>query len=153
MEKNLPLFALLLMAAHLFGQTSVNTMPRIITQNGHHALQVDGKPFFILGGQAHNSSAWPGMMPQVWVAAKKMHLNTLEIPIYWEQIEPQPGKFDLSLVDTLLTQARAHKVRLVLLWFATWKNASNHYMPEWMKQDAAKYPNIIGEKGDWIDSP
>ena len=92
-------------------------------------------------------------MPQVWQAAEKLHLNTLELPVYWEQIEPQPGKFDFSLVDTLLKQARTHKVRLVLLWFATWKNGSNHYMPEWMKRDAAKHPNIIGEKEDWIDSP
>jgi hypothetical protein len=152
MKSNLSLLALLLMAANVFGQASSNTIPRIIHQNGRHALLVDGKPFFIFGGQAHNSSAWPGMMPQVWQAAEKLHVNTLEIPIYWEQIEPQPGKFDFSLVDTLLSQARAHKVRLVLLWFATWKNASNHYMPEWMKRDAAKYPNIIGEKGEWIDS-
>ena len=153
MKNNLSLLALLLMTAKLFGQTDVNTMPRIVHQNGRHALLVDGKPFFMFGGQAHNSSAWPGMMPQVWQAAEKLHLNTLEIPIYWEQIEPQPGKFDFSLVNTLLTQARAHKVRLVLLWFATWKNGSNHYMPEWMKRNAAKYPNLVGEKGDHIDSP
>jgi hypothetical protein len=144
---------LLFIETNLFGQDPVNTMPRIITQNGRHALLVDGKPYFMFGGQAHNSSAWPGMMSQVWLAAEKMHLNTLEIPLYWEQIEPQPGKFDFSLIDTLLKQARAHKVRLVLLWFGTWKNGSNHYMPEWMKKDAGKYPNIIGEKGDWIDSP
>lgn len=153
MKKNLSLFVWLLMTASLFGQPSANTLPRIINQNGRHALLVDGKPFFIFGGQAHNSSAWPGMMPQVWLAAEKLHLNTLELPIYWEQIEPQPGKFDFSVPDTLLTQARAHKVRLVLLWFATWKNGSNHYMPEWMKRDAARYPNIVGEKGDFIDSP
>lgn len=153
MKKITSFFVPLLIAGNLFGQSAVNTMPRIISQNGRHALLVDGKPFFMFGGQAHNSSAWPGMMPQVWLAAQKLHLNTLELPIYWEQIEPQPGKFDFSLLDTLLKQARAHRVRLVLLWFATWKNGSNHYMPEWMKHDAAKYPNIIGEKGDWIDSP
>jgi hypothetical protein len=152
--KTMVSFLLLLLAAgNLPGQTSVTTTPRIIHQNGRHALLVDGEPFFILGGQAHNSSAWPGMLPEVWQAAEKLHLNTLELPIYWEQIEPHPGQFDFSLVDTLLTQARAHKVRLVLLWFGTWKNASNHYMPEWMKRDPAKYPNVIGEKGDWIDSP
>lgn len=128
-------------------------MPAIIEKNGRHALLVDGKPFFMFGGQLHNSSAWPEMMPQSWLAVEKMHLNTVEIPIYWEQIEAQPGKFDFSLVNTLLTQARAHNVHLVLLWFATWKNGSNHYMPEWMKHDAAKYPNIIGVKGQDVDSP
>jgi hypothetical protein len=133
-----------------FGQTA---MPKIIQKDGRHALLVDGKPFLMLGGQAHNSSAWPGMMPQLWFAAKEMHLNTLEVPLYWEQIEAQPGKFDFSIVDTLLTQARQHHVRLVLLWFGTWKNGSNHYMPEWMKRDAAKYPNITGVNGQAIDSP
>jgi hypothetical protein len=128
-------------------------IPKIIEKNGRHALLVDGKPFLILGGQAHNSSGWPGMLPQLWRAVEGMHANTLEVPVYWEQIEPQPGKFDFSIIDTLLVQARDHKVRLVLLWFATWKNGSNHYMPEWMKRDAAKYPNVSGKNGQPKDSP
>ena len=134
-----------------FAQTA--PIPRIVEKNGRHALLVDGKPYFMLGGQAHNSSGWPGMLPQVWNAAKAMHLNTLETPIYWEQIEPQPGQFDFSVVNTLLSQARTHNVRLVLLWFGTWKNGGNHYMPEWMKRDAAKYPNITGKNGQAVDSP
>jgi hypothetical protein len=134
-------------------QTNKESMPQIIEKDGRHALLVDGQPFFMLGGQAHNSSAWPGMMPQVWHAIKTMNANTLEIPIYWEQIEPQPGKFDFSLVDTLLNQGREHNVHLVLLWFATWKNGSSHYMPEWMKHDPVKYPVITGRNGKPVDSP
>jgi hypothetical protein len=135
------------------GQSGVRIMPKIVEKDGRHALLVDGQPFFMLGGQAHNSSGWPGMLPQVWSAIETMHANTLEIPIYWEQIEAQPGKFDFSLVDTLLKQGRDHKIHLVLLWFATWKNGSNHYMPEWMKCDAGKYPNITGRNGQPVDSP
>jgi len=137
----------------LSAQVKETPVPRLIEKDGRHALLVDGQPFLILGGQAHNSSAWPGMLPSVWTAIEAMHANTLEVPIYWEQIEAQPGIFDFSLIDTLLVQAREHKVRLVLLWFATWKNGSNHYMPEWMKQDAEKYPNITGKNGQPVDSP
>jgi len=144
---------LVLIIGKVFGQARDGLMPKLITKEGRHALLVDGKPYLILGGQAHNSSAWPGMLPQLWSAVEKMHANTLEVPIYWEQIEPQPGKFDFSLIDTLLIQSRKHKVRLVLLWFATWKNGSNHYMPEWMKRDPAKYPNITGGNGKPVDSP
>jgi len=132
---------------------NTDQLPKIIEKDGRHALLVDGKPFLILGGQAHNSSGWPAMLPNVWAAIKQMHANTLEVPIYWEQIEPQRGAFNFSLVDTLLTQARQHHVRVVLLWFATWKNGSNHYMPEWMKRDAVKYPNISGRNDKLIDSP
>lgn len=143
----------LLEAGTAWSQVSVGIIPKIIEKDGRHALLVDGQPFLMLGGQAHNSSGWPGMLPQVWSAVKTMHANTLEIPIYWEQIEAQPGKFDFSLVDTLLKQGREHKVHLVLLWFGTWKNGSNHYMPEWMKRDAARYPNISGRNGRPVDSP
>ncbi len=128
-------------------------IPAITNNNGRHALLVDGKPFLILGAQAHNSSGWPSLLPNVWQSAEYMHLNTLEVPLYWEQIEPTEGKFDFSILDTLLTQARAHNMHLVLLWFATWKNGSNHYMPEWMKKDAVKYPNIMGKDGKPVDSP
>jgi hypothetical protein len=136
-----------------YSQAGMGMMPKIVEKDGRHTLLVDGQPFLILGGQAHNSSAWPGMLPQVWSAIKALHANTLEVPIYWEQIESQPGKFDFSLVDTLLKQGREHNVYLVILWFGTWKNGSNHYMPEWMKRDAVKYPNITGRNGQPVDSP
>src|ERR1700743_3442050 len=129
-----------------FSQQAPNPIPEIIQKNGRHALLVDGEPYLILGGQAHNSSGWPVMLPGVWSAVKGMHANTLEIPIYWEQIEPEPGKFNFSMVDTLLSQARRHHTRLVLLWFATWKNGSNHYMPEWHNRDRANIQNETGKK-------
>lgn len=140
-------------AGTAWAQADENPLPRLVSKDGRHALIVDGKPFVVLGAQCHNSSSWPAMLPGVWQAVKLLHANTVEAPIYWEQIEPQPGKFDFSLVNVLLEQAREHKVRLVLLWFATWKNGSNHYMPQWMKSDAQKYPNIIGRNGQSVDSP
>ncbi|HPG39429.1 MAG TPA: DUF5597 domain-containing protein [bacterium] len=140
-------------AVTVFANSGEDLIPNIVEKDGRHALLVDGKPFLILGGQAHNSSAWPGMLPTVWQAIDALHANTLEVPIYWEQIEAQPGKFDFSLIDTLLVHARQRNVRLVLLWFATWKNGSNHYMPEWMKKQAVKYPNITGKDGNPVDSP
>ena len=135
------------------GQNQENELPKIIEKDGRHALLVDGSPYFILGGQIHNSSAWPRMMSQNWLAVEKMHLNTIEAPIYWEQVESQQGIFDFSLIDTLISQSRAHHVHLILLWFATWKNGSNHYMPSWMKKETVTYPNVTGKNGKPVDSP
>ena len=106
-------------------------LPRIETKGGRHVLFVDGAPFLILGGQAHNSSNYPAMLPDVWPTIRAVHANTLEIPVAWEQIEPAEGKFDYSWVDALIPQARANNVRLVLLWFGSWKNTSGSYQPEW----------------------
>ena len=74
------------------------------------------------------------------------------MPVAWEQIEPKPGKFDFSFVDTLLTESRKNEVRLVLLWFATWKNNGPNYMPQWMKQDRAKYPRMVDANGRTVGS-
>lgn len=127
-------------------------MPQLVHKDGRHALLVDGAPFLVLGAQVNNSSAWPSMLPQVWPAVKAMHANTVEMPVYWEQLEPQPGVFDYSLVDTLIAQSRKNDVRLILLWFATWKNGSAHYMPMWMKQAPAKYPMMLSEAGRPVGS-
>src|SRR3984885_3893674 len=95
--------------------------PRLVQKDGRYALLVDGRPFLILGGQIHNSSAWPSELPQVWQSMETLHANTLEAPIYWEQFERQPGTFDYTNVDQILSGARAHHLHLVLAWFGTWK--------------------------------
>jgi beta-galactosidase GanA len=114
---------------------------------------VDGEPYLMLGVQANNSSAWPAYLGKVWPAAETLHANTVELPIYWENIEPTEGKFDFSSVDLILKQAREHHLRLVLLWFGTWKNGSSHYTPEWIKLNQDKYPFVVNEKGETVDSP
>ncbi len=130
-----------------------NAMPHFEAKDGRHALIVDGAPFLILGGQCGNSSAWPATLPGVWSAIARMNANTLEAPVYWEQFEPEPGTYDTSLVDTMIKEAREHHVRLVLLWFGTWKNGSSHYMPLWMKEKPETYPKILGKDGVRVDSP
>lgn len=135
------------------GAAQEAAMPRITATDGRHALLVDGKPFVILGAQAHNSSAWPSVLPKVWPAMDVLGVNTVELPVYWEQIEPAPDRFDFEVVDTLIAQARDHKVRLVLLWFATWKNGSAHYRPSWMKRQPGAYPNVVDRQGRPVDSP
>lgn len=129
-----------------------SSFPQLVERNGHYALFVDGAPYLILGAQVNNSSAWPAMLPKVWPAIEEQHANTVEMPIYWEQFEPQQHHFDYTVIDILLTQAREHHLHLVLLWFGTWKNGSGHYTPEWMKLAPTVYPHMLDAKGQPIDS-
>ena len=121
--------------------------PRLEKKDGRYTLLVDGRPYLILGGQIHNSSAWPSELPQVWDSLAALHANTIEAPAYWEQIEATEGHFDFSNVDQLVEGARAHHLHLVVLWFGTWKNGNMQYAPVWVKTDTKRFPRMIRPDG------
>lgn len=125
--------------------------PKLVQKDGRYALMVDGRPYLILGGQIHNSSAWPIELPQVWESMAALHANTVEAPVYWEQLEPQEGHFDFTNVDQIVEGARSHDLRVVLLWFGTWKNGNMHYVPAWVKTDVKRFPRVIRADGEPID--
>jgi len=125
--------------------------PQLVQKDGRYALLVDGRPYLILGGQIHNSSAWPSELPQVWESMAALHANTVEAPVYWEQFEAQEGRFDYSNVDQLVEGARSHNLHVVILWFGTWKNGNMHYVPAWVKADAKRFPHTIRPDGEPID--
>ncbi len=114
---------------------------------------VNGQPFFPLGGQARNSS---GYNDQESVAAFRavnlINGNTLEIPVYWGQIEPQEGVYDFASVDILLLNARHYELKLVLLWFGTWKNGNMDYVPAWVKTDPERFRRVLSPTGKavWV---
>ena len=149
--KKLVLFALALASLHTQTKAQSNEIPHLEKRDNRFALIVDGKPFFLLGGQINNSSAWPATLSAAWSAAEAMHANTVEAPVYWEQIEPTKGAFDFSNVDLLVNQAREQHLHLVLLWFGTWKNGQNHYVPEWVKSDPKTYPREENVYGKLLD--
>jgi hypothetical protein len=125
--------------------------PRLVQKDGRYALLVDGHPYLILGGQIHNSSGWPSELPQVWKSMAALHANTVEAPVYWEQLEAQPGQFNFTNVDQIVEGARSHDLHVILLWFGTWKNGNNHYAPQWVKSDTKRFPRMIRPDGEPID--
>lgn len=139
------------LAGTLLGQ-SAPPLPQLVHRNGKYQLIVDGNPFIVLGGQAHNSSATnPADLVPVWNSLAAMHANTAEVPIYWELIEPQRGRFDFHTLDDVIQGARSHHLKLILLWFGTWKNGAMTYTPGWVKEDSKTYFRVRGEMGQPMD--
>ena len=105
---------------------------------------VNGKPFFPLGAQAHNSSSYSReAFSESIKAALALNCNTVEAPIYWHIVEPKEGVFDFTSIDYMVEMCRAAKLKLVILWFATWKNGDWSYTPEWVKQDPARFQRVL----------
>lgn len=122
-------------------------LPQLVAKDGRFTLFVDGRPYLVLGAQIHNSSNYPGELRKAWPTLTRLGVNTVEAPVAWEQLEPKEGRFDFSWVDDLIRQARAHHVRVVLLWFGTWKNGVSTYVPAWVKTDLDRFPRLLGKDG------
>lgn len=116
-------------------------IPQIREVNGIQTLYVDDEPFFILGGEIHNSasSSLSYMEREVWPNLRDLNMNTVVAPLYWEQIEAEEGNYDFEVMDGLIRQARENGMHLVFLWFGLWKNAESMYVPGWMKKNTEVY--------------
>jgi len=139
---------LVLLALLLAAPVSAEDIPRLERRGEATQLVVDGAPFLILGGELGNSEASSReAMRAHWPKLQAMNLNTVLAPAYWELIEPEEGQFDFATVDWLLADAREHDMRLVLLWFGTWKNSMSSYVPAWVKRDTTRFPRTAGADG------
>lgn len=139
-------FFLLVVMAMQFG-FSQEKMPHLQKKGNRIQLVVNEKPFIVLGGELGNSSATTmESMEPIWTKLKDMNLNTVLTPIYWELIEKEEGKFDFSLVDDLILRARKEDLKLIFLWFGSWKNSMSSHAPSWIKLNQKKYPRIKDDK-------
>ena len=129
-------------------QAQQQRVPHLRKQGTATQLIVDDKPFLVLAGELGNSSS-SGLeyMRPVWPKLAALKLNTVLIPVYWELIEPVEGKFDFTLVDGLIQDARKYNLRLVPLWFASWKNSMSCYAPSWVKTDQQRFPRSQDKNG------
>ncbi len=132
----------------------MKSIPEIKDLNGIPTLYVKGKPFFALAGELHNSAAssLEYMEKSVWPNLSGLNMNTVLLPLYWESLEPEEGKYDFTLMDGLIGQARERDMHLVFLWFGLWKNGESMYVPGWMKKDPEKYFRVRKVNGEPINT-
>lgn len=104
-------------------------------------LVVDGKPYLVLGGElANTASSSQEYMKPVWPRLAKMHLNTVLTGMSWAQFEPEEGKYDFALMDSLLAGARQENLKIVFIWFGSWKNGISSFAPAWVKANQERFP-------------
>jgi len=125
---------------NIFAQQPVDKIPHLVSIGKTTQLIVNGKPFIMLAGELNNSSSSSiDYMETVWSRLNAFNLNTVLVSVSWEMVEPEEGKFDFTNVDGLIAKARANNLKLVFLWFGSWKNASSSYAPGWVRQDVKRF--------------
>ncbi|KAL2866460.1 putative beta-galactosidase [Aspergillus lucknowensis] len=117
------------------------TIPHLRETNGGSELVVNGRPFLMLAGELQNSSLTSAeYMDTAWQKLVDTHFNTVLGCVTWEMIEPVEGQFHFEELDKVILGARKHGLRLVLLWFGSFKNGISTYVPTWVKTNPRRFP-------------
>jgi beta-galactosidase GanA len=142
------LFVLLLCYSKPYSQS----IPHLQKKGTSQQLIVDGNPFLILGGELGNSTASSlDYMRPFWKKFKAMNLNTILVPAYWDLMEPEEGKFDFTLIDSIINTSRKNNLKVILLWFGSWKNSMSCYAPAWIKTNEKRFPRAQDRTGKGLE--
>lgn len=116
-------------------------LPRVERRGETIQLIVDGQPHVMLAGEVHNSSpSSPAYMAPIWDKLAKVGVETVIGAASWELVEPEEGRFDFAAVDDQIRQAKAHGMKLVMIWFGGYKNAESTYTPSWVRRNETRFP-------------
>ncbi len=139
-------FFLILTASLLICFSSKAQNLPYLSDDGH--LMVDGKPYLMLAGELHNSTTGSvHNMEPVWKKMADLNINTVFAAVSWELLEPEENLFDFTLVDEMIRGCREADLKLVLLWFGSWKNGRSTYAPAWVKTDQKRFPLVCTKDG------
>lgn len=98
---------------------------KIVTENGKSYVTVGDIPFPVLGAQLRLDAFINGdkkMIKDIEIyfqKASELGVNCLQIPVYWNLIEPQKDIFKFSEVDSILGYANKYGLKIEILWFST----------------------------------
>ena len=118
-------------------------IPYLHKQGDATQLMVKGQPYLALAGELGNNTASSlETMQPFWSRLVAGNVNCVLAAVSWAQLEPVEGAYDFALVDGLIQDARKNNLKLVFLWFASWKNGLSSYAPYWVKADYKRFPRI-----------
>lgn len=88
-------------------------------------LEVDGKPFPILGAQIRLDALINcdkltiQQIEPYFQRAKELELNCIQVPFWWNLIEQNKDSFNFDIVSSILGLANKYNIKLEVLWFGS----------------------------------
>lgn len=100
--------------------------PHLVKTPASSQLIVNGSPFLMRAAEVQNSSfSSAEYMRTRWQNLVDMNINTVLGAVTWETIEPKEGIFDFVELDKIIGDARSYSLKIVLLWFGSYKNGKH----------------------------
>lgn len=122
--------------------------PQLRELHGRKMLFVDDEPFIILSLQWDCDGCFSkDIMEPLFPELPKMGCNSSAMPLYWKEVEPEEGKFYLELLKYRIDRSRELGLKIVLLWFGSFKNSCMQYCPDWVKENIGRFPRARTRDG------
>ncbi len=89
-----------------------------------YTLRVDGKPYYMTNIQIrfdklHGYLGWNDQaLEAVIKRAADDGFNTVSIPVFWREVEPEKDKFSWTILDKYLGWCKKYNLKMELLWFS-----------------------------------
>lgn len=112
---------------------------KIPTGNPIWAVQIDyTKP---------QNVAWS---PSDFAAIASSGINRVEINLYWNDIEPQKGKYDFRLLDRYLAEAARANLKLYpIFWESVWREKEGKNPPAWLSAREVASDGVAMSEPPW----
>ncbi|MDE7015111.1 MAG: beta-galactosidase, partial [Kineothrix sp.] len=112
----------------------------LVKKENRELLYVDGQPFLILSFQLDCDSCYDcNTIHTLMKNAKKMGCTGISLLLYWRLVEPEEGKYRMDILRSMIDSAEELDLRIVLVWFGSYKNGCMHYAPDWVIRDRERF--------------
>ena len=134
---------------------------RVRYEAEHPYVEHNGEPYLMLPIQMRldwvyvDSGANIGFIEENFADVAELGFQSVCIPITWDTIEPEQGKFDFSRLELYYKYLNKYDLTVQWLWFGTNSCGSGMGAPEYIREDDETYKKVVPDGyegyGVWFD--
>lgn len=130
--------------------TPIEVSQMKISPEGRKYLEVDGKPFLMLGAQLRTDYFIQldkknlSDLDEYFALAKEMNITVIQVPISWRDIEPEEGQYTDEMVGWIIEYCNKYDLKLEILWYGSYMcgYSVRGYIPNYVVNDTKNYPDL-----------
>lgn len=114
-----------------------------------YTLRVDGKPIYLTDIQMrwdklYGYNGWTD--DEMEVLAKQAAadgFNTLSVPVFWAEVEPEKNRFDWQILDKYMGWCNKYGMHMELLWFSWSSGGRVQYLWDYNGKQTLRTPDYV----------
>lgn len=137
-------------ARPLVYDTSIEVSKMNISPEGRKYLEVDGKPFLMLGAQLRTDffiqldKKKLSDLDDYFALVKEMNITVIQVPIAWRDVEPEENEYTDEMVWWIMEYCNKYDLKLEILWYGSYMcgYSVRGYIPNYVINDTKNYPDL-----------